>query len=107
MRRKLPSLLKSIEATFVILSLTAGVWAAPEKGLQLATFSCDITPPLGHPLCGGWIKPLVGVDDPELAKGVVLQDAGGVYVLCVLDSSMNLIIFLVNPIHRGRCHETS
>jgi hypothetical protein len=25
--------------------------------LHLATFSCDVTPPLGHPLCGGWIKP--------------------------------------------------
>lgn len=55
------------------------------EGTSLATFACDITPPEGHPLCGGWIKPLEGVDDPELAKGVVLRDPGGTYVLCVVD----------------------
>ena len=32
--------------------------------LHLATFTCDVTPPLGHPLCGGWIEPVRGVDDP-------------------------------------------
>lgn len=53
--------------------------------LQLATFSCDVTPPEGHPLCGGWIKALVGVDDPQLAKGILLRDSGGTYVLCVID----------------------
>src|SRR5438477_34662 len=25
--------------------------------LHLATFRCDVTPPVGHPLCGGWIEP--------------------------------------------------
>ena len=24
--------------------------------LHLTTFSCDVTPPVGHPLCGGWIE---------------------------------------------------
>ena len=28
--------------------------------LHLATFSSDATPPLGHPLCGGWIEPVRG-----------------------------------------------
>ena len=40
--------------------------------LHLATFACDVTPPLGHPLCGGWIEPVRGVDDPLRAVGVVL-----------------------------------
>ena len=22
---------------------------------HLATFTADVTPPIGHPLCGGWI----------------------------------------------------
>jgi hypothetical protein len=39
---------------------------------HLATFSCDVTPPEGHPLCGGWIEPVRGVDDPLRALGVVL-----------------------------------
>lgn len=54
-------------------------------GLRVATFECDVTPPLGHPLCGGWIKPLEAVDDPLLAKGVVLADGARRYVLCAVD----------------------
>jgi hypothetical protein len=57
----------------------------PNAGLRIGVFACDVTPPLGHPLCGGWIKPVIGFDDPELAKGVVLRDAEGTYVLCTVD----------------------
>jgi hypothetical protein len=53
--------------------------------LHLATFSCDVTPPEGHPLCGGWILPVRGVDDPLRALGVVLLGAGKPVVLCVVD----------------------
>jgi len=53
--------------------------------LKVAAFSCDVTPPLGHPLCGGWIKPLEAVDDPLLAKGIVLSDRRTRYVLCAVD----------------------
>ena len=53
--------------------------------LHLATFQCDVTPPLGHPLCGGWIEPVRGVDDPLRALGVVLLGMGQPVVLCVLD----------------------
>ncbi|MBX9582736.1 MAG: hypothetical protein K2X87_20720 [Gemmataceae bacterium] len=53
--------------------------------LHLATFACDVTPPLGHPLCGGWIEPVRGVDDPLEALGVVLLGAGKPVVLCAVD----------------------
>jgi hypothetical protein len=53
--------------------------------LHLATFSCDVTPPLGHPLCGGWIEPVRGVDDPLRALGVVLLGMGQPVVLCAVD----------------------
>ncbi len=52
---------------------------------HLATFSCDITPPPGHPLCGGWIEPVRAVDDPLRALGVVLLGMGQPVVLCALD----------------------
>ena len=52
---------------------------------HLATFSCDVTPPEDHPLCGGWIQPVRGVDDPLRALGVVLLGAGKPIVLCVVD----------------------
>jgi hypothetical protein len=53
--------------------------------LSLATFSCDVTPPIGHPLCGGLVKPVEAVNDPLLAKGLILSDGRTRYVLCALD----------------------
>ena len=38
-----------------------------------------------HPLCGGWILPVRGVDDPLRALGVVLLGAGKPVVLCAVD----------------------
>lgn len=53
--------------------------------LHLATFAADVTPPLGHPLCGGWIEPARAVDDPLRALGVILLGMGRPVVLCALD----------------------
>ena len=52
---------------------------------HLATFSTDVTPPEGHPLCGGWIEPARAVDDPLRALGVVLLGQGKPIVLCAFD----------------------
>src|SRR5437588_4675601 len=53
--------------------------------LHLAGFRCDVTPPLGHPLCGGWIEPARAVDDPLRAVGVVLLGPSAPVVLCAVD----------------------
>ena len=53
--------------------------------LHLATFRVNATPPMGHSLCGGWIKPVVGVDDPLSLRGVVLLGADKPIVLAALD----------------------
>jgi hypothetical protein len=53
--------------------------------LHLATFTADVTPPIGHPLCGGWIPPARAVDDPLRALGVVLLGMGQPVVLCAVD----------------------
>jgi hypothetical protein len=53
--------------------------------LHLATFTADVTPPEGHPLCGGWIKPVEGVDDPLRAIGLILLGMGRPVVLCAVD----------------------
>lgn len=53
--------------------------------LHLTTFRSDATPPLGHPLCGGWIEPVRAVDDPLRALGIVLLGAGAPVVLCAVD----------------------
>ncbi len=53
--------------------------------LQIATFRADVTPPIGHPLCGGWIKPAVAIDDPLEAVGVILLGMARPIVLCAVD----------------------
>jgi len=57
----------------------------PSGNLHLATFRHDVTPPLGHSLCGGWIKPVLAIDDPLEAIGLVLLGAGKPIVVCVVD----------------------
>jgi hypothetical protein len=52
---------------------------------HLTTFSVEVTPPLGHPLCGGWIEPARAVDDPLRALGIVLLGAGAPMVLVAVD----------------------
>src|SRR5262245_49961851 len=58
---------------------------APPPKLEIATFRADVTPPDEHPLCGGWIKPVVGVDDPLEAIGFVIKGAGAPLVVCSVD----------------------
>lgn len=55
------------------------------SGLWLATFECDVSPPVGHPLCGGLRAPVESVEAPLLAKGLVLSDGPNRYVLCAVD----------------------
>jgi hypothetical protein len=53
--------------------------------LHLARFDVDASPPTGHPLCGGWIKPAAAVDDPLRLRGVVLEGADRPIVVAALD----------------------
>lgn len=53
--------------------------------LHLARFQVDATPPIGHPLCGGWIKSVVGVDDPLSFRGIALLGDRLPIVLASLD----------------------
>ncbi len=51
---------------------------------RLAVFECDVTPPIGgHPLI--WLIPAETVEDPLLAKGVIIDDGNRRYVLCAID----------------------
>ncbi|HRQ88949.1 MAG TPA: hypothetical protein PLA50_09140 [Bacteroidia bacterium] len=53
--------------------------------LRIATFRYDVTPPAGHPLCGGWITPAKTVADPLEAIGFVILGAGTPIVVCAVD----------------------
>ena len=70
-----------------MLSLPHALHAAETAagGLHIAPFKFDVTPPLGHSCCGGWIKPIEVVDDALEAVGVVLLGADKPIVLCAVD----------------------
>ena len=54
--------------------------------LRIAPFRFDVTPPLGHGCCGGWIKPVSAVDDSAEAIGFVLMGGGQrPVVVCAVD----------------------
>ena len=55
------------------------------RDLHVATFRFDVSPPIGHSLCGGWIKPVVDYDDRLEAIGFVLLGAGKPIVICAVD----------------------
>ena len=57
---------------------------AEEARLRVATFRCDVTPPVGEAIYSSY-QPLAVVEHPLLAKGIVLEDAGRRYVLCAVD----------------------
>jgi hypothetical protein len=50
----------------------------------VATFQCDVTPPLGAAIYSSY-QPLAEIEHPLLAKGVVLADGERRYVLSALD----------------------
>ncbi len=50
---------------------------------RVATFRCDATPPLGQPMFR--CDPLKTVEQPLLAKGIVLEQDAHRYVICAID----------------------
>lgn len=65
--------------------LLLALLSAPAFAVQITTFRADVTPPVGAPLCGGLVKPAVGVSEPLLALGIVLLSEAKPVVLCAID----------------------
>jgi hypothetical protein len=74
--------LAGIVACFYSISAVAGEQSAT---LRIATFRCDVTPPVDGSFRGGWAQPLTKLVDPLWAKGIVLDDGAARYVLCAVD----------------------
>lgn len=55
----------------------------PAGRLRVATFRCDVTPPLGEPMIS--CDAIRTIEQPLLAKGIVLEAGGKRYVLCSVD----------------------
>jgi hypothetical protein len=67
------------------LAASLAAHAADDSALRVAPFRFDVTPPFGHPLCGGWIRPVVDHEDELEAIGFVLHGAGKPIVICAVD----------------------
>lgn len=73
---------------WLTLLLAVQIGAAQDKPaatFELATFSADITPPIGHPLLGGLIAPAKTIKDPLACKGAVLLGGEKPIVIVSLD----------------------
>lgn len=57
----------------------------PVPDLKITTFRFDVTPPIGHSLCGGWIPAAAVVEDPLEAIGFVIFGAEKPVVICAVD----------------------
>lgn len=55
-----------------------------DVALRIATFQCDVTPPLGQPIYSSY-RPLATIEHPLQAKGIAISSGERRYVLCVLD----------------------
>ena len=67
-------------------SLLAAPAVLLKSSWKLATFTANITPPVGTPLCYGLIAPGKQLDDPLAARGVVIYpEREKPIVLCALD----------------------
>lgn len=54
--------------------------------MKAAVFTSDATPPIGHPLCGGWIAPAREIVDRQFVHGVLIVPEGQPpIVLCAVD----------------------
>ncbi len=72
----------------LVAGLAAGfagdAFAAP-PAFRIATFTAEVTPPLGHPLMGGGIAPAKEIVDPLFVLGMTLLGDGKPIVLAVVD----------------------
>jgi hypothetical protein len=76
-------MLRSLLLTLALLGLA--IAPANAEPLRIATFEVNVTPPLGTPLCDALVAPAKQVDDPLLARGIILFPDGKPIVLCAMD----------------------
>jgi len=83
--------MRKVVARLAWVAAATAIWAWPPFGsaaaaeLRVATFRCDVTPPLGYLTYPPAFEPLKKIEHPLLAKGIVLDDGGRRYVLCAID----------------------
>jgi hypothetical protein len=75
---------RELLAAAAVAPFTHVAWGEPPK-LTVATFSEEVTPPIGHPCMGGGIAPVKEIVDPLFAHGFVLEGAGEPIAVVAVD----------------------
>lgn len=76
----------AVQTVTLLCAAAFALAAAPgERQFQIATFSADVTIPIGHACMGGGISPAKEIVDPLLAKGLVLLGAEHPVVTVAVD----------------------
>jgi hypothetical protein len=78
-------MIRPLAACAVALTLLLFIPAAVAQPLSICTFQCDVTPPLGSPLCDGAVPPANEIVDRLSARGIVLLGSDAPIVLCAVD----------------------
>lgn len=80
------TLLNRRRALQTLAALVAGgPLVAAEEKFRIATFSADVTIPIGHPCMGGGIMPAKEILDPLYANGIILLGSGKPIVFVSVD----------------------
>lgn len=79
----------AIATTFAGSTLVRETFAtkleSKQTTLKIAPFRFDVTPPMGHPLCGGWITPVKSVSDNLETIGFVILGLDKPVLVCAVD----------------------
>lgn len=78
-------IIKAVVLLAPLLCIGGQTFAGGAAVVRVATFRCDVTPPLAGTFFGGWDQPLTRLEDPLWAKGIVFDDGRGRYVICAMD----------------------
>jgi hypothetical protein len=70
-------------ACLCLASVNSPAQASAADMPRVATFRCDVTPPLGEPMI--CCDAIATIESPLLAKGIVIDADGQRYVLCAVD----------------------
>jgi hypothetical protein len=80
------SLRRALIGTLLLLGACSGVSERQRStDFRIATFRADITPPLGHALCGGMVAPAARIGAPLSARGILLWGGGDPILIAALD----------------------
>jgi hypothetical protein len=78
-------MLRAVAFALVALSSLVAAHGSGAAPLEICTFQCDATPPLGSPLCFASVEAAKEIVDPLTVRGIVLLGAGEPIVLCAVD----------------------